>query len=398
MANQLKSSASNKSFVESLIKRLDDSEPPLLSVFLDTPSGGKEWQQHRKCLGDKLDSLERNPDLVSRFGKSVLGELFARARSVAEPTSAWAGDYGSAGILVSRSDDRFLTHHLPVSEFEYVGSEFVLKQMAPALSSQYDGLVLHFALKNPEFFRVSGRKVKQLSQSELPASIFEMSEAEVVDEGRRAHSRESSAGNGPAIVPHGVAGNDSVIERNMPGFVRDVVRVVRDLNGSRELPLVVIAKEKIASSFEEAYQNDTGALFIDTTAKSPLEETEILEICENWQKEQYNLRVKEVLDTLREADSDSSRYSDNLHDLFEGSSRGRVELCAVSLEADIWCRHDEASGKLESVPGDQRMADPEAFEVTNRIFKSVISTGGDCIAVPNDALPSDKPAVGLLKW
>lgn len=398
MINQSTSPQRLPSSAESFIASLEESEPPHLSIVLDTPGGGKEWQQHRKRLEGRLESLVKNTDLVSRYGRQAVSDLLARTRSLVNLTSSWAGEYGSVGILVSEDVDRLLTNSTPVREFEHVGNEFVLKQLAPALSSEYDGLVLHFSLKSPEFFRVRGKSIKRLAASELPSSIFELSEAEVVDEGRRAHSRGSLSGEGPAIVPHGVAGNDSVIERNMPSFVRDVKRVVTDLNGERALPLVVIAKDKIASSFEEAYANDAGALFVDTTAKSPLEESEILKICANWQKEQYNRHVKEILDTLSSADNRSSQYSDNLHDLYEGSRRGRVGLCAVSLESDLWCRYEEKSGKLESVPENQRMSDSQAFEVTDRIFKSVIRTGGECVVVPGDNLPSKKPVVGLFKW
>lgn len=319
--------------------------------------------------------------------------IFERLEDLLARDENWGGEYEGVCIHISDNITRLVKLPYPPVEIAQLDRTFRLRPAADAIEAWEEWLVLHISLKSPRLFLFDGEKVRLLGEVNLPDSVFSFSDEGVLDGGKRAHVRRARGQVSPQLASQGMSSAESPRELNEPVFMREVAHAIEATEEAKRLPLLVIGGEKVVPAFLKSYQHQGGEVATITNARAHPDERDIARMCASvaWKKQQK--RKSKVLDDIKELCGRDGVFSNNVREIYEASTQGRVAAAVVACDEEIWCRIDPDQKPRSAKPDDEN-----AFEVLDRIYLETLLKEGRAIVLPEDEIPGGKSVAAVLRW
>jgi hypothetical protein len=365
---------------------------PCLSLYQPT---------HRRHPENQQDPI-RFRNLVKELEASLLRKHpAAEAQLLLEPFEALAHDrdfwaHTLDGLAVLGGAGLFHAYRFPqpVAELAVVADSFHTKPLWRFLQSIDGYQVLGLNLQAIRLFEGNRRGLAEVDLAPgVPRTIAEALGGELTE----PHQTVASYGGiGGSSVPmrHGQGGKKDEVDIDSERFFRAVDRAVLEhYSRPSGLPLILAALPQHHHLFHRVSQNPfllTEGIRFDPDALTAAELQS-----QAWQtmEPQYRARLAALGEEFQEARSKGTG-SDDLAQVVQASTAGRVATLLIEADRVVAGRIDEASGQFESAD----LGDPGVDDVLDDLGELVTRMGGRAVVIPAERMPTQTGLAAIYRY
>lgn len=377
---------------QSVVELASVDQGPCLSLYQST---------HRRHPENQQDPI-RFRNLIKELEASLLRQHpAAEARLLLEPFEALAHDrdfwaHTLDGLAVLAGAGLFHAYRFPqpVAELAVVADSFHTKPLWRFLQSLDGYQVLGLNLQAIRLFEGNRRGLAEVDLVPgVPRTIAEALGGELTE----PHQTVASYGGiGGSSVPmrHGQGGKKDEVDIDSERFFRAVDRAVLEhYSRPSGLPLILAALPQHHHLFHQVSQNPfllKEGIRFDPDALSAAE----LQILA-WQTMEpgYQARLAALGDEFQEARSKGTG-SDDLAQVVQASTAGRVATLLIEADRVVAGRIDEASGRFESAD----LSDPRVDDVLDDLGELVTRMGGQALVIPAERMPTQTGLAAIYRY
>jgi hypothetical protein len=354
---------------------LAEQKAPCVSLYMPLNRTNPAAAENPRVFQELVDQMRQI--MSHRYDKPMIEEVLGKVQSVAGDEGFWTGDRDGMAIFASADILQVVDLPEPVEELVVVSDSFHIKPLIRIMQSADRFQILCLELKSVRMLEGNSSRLERLEDRHLPQSPADVAGMSLSHESNSASdlaqaSKQNAQGNG-AVEPVPVA-----------NFCRAVDRAVWE-NYSRPsgLPLILCADEKTQAAFRGVSKNqyllDQG-IFLDPKAL-PLDRLRE----EAWKIMQpiYQQQLDRITNDFRTAKA-HRRGSDELAQVAEAASVGRVGTLLVASDKHIVGRLVRNSGKMEQAQPDDGVA--------------VLRQDGQVLVLPQVAMPSDTGVAAIYRY
>lgn len=390
--NSVANSVTNSLTNELLAKLSSDNQAPCLSLYQPT---------HRRHPENQQDPI-RFRNLVNELGASLRQKYpTAEAQTLLEPFDALANDaefwnhtLDGLAVLGGSGIFRALRIPQPVAELVVAADSFHTKPLRRFLQSADRYQVLGLSRDKIRLFEGNRHALDELELvSGVPQTMADALGRELTE----PHQTVASyAGVGTASNPmhHSHGGKADEIDIDAERFARAVDRAVLEhYSKPSGLPLILAALPEHHHLFHQVSQNPLlvaeGIRFNPDSL--PADEFRALA----WQvvEPRYNARLASLREEFEQACS-KSVGSDDLAQVAEACTSGRVETLLIDADRQIAGRLDGATGRVELAS----LSDPRIDDLLDDLGELVAKKGGTVLVLPAAMMPSRTGLAAIYRY
>lgn len=368
-----------------------DDEPPCLSLYQPTHRRHPENQQDRIRFRNLVKQLEA--DLRGRYPTVETQPLLEPFEALGRDREFW--NQTLDGLVVLGSPDTFRAWRIPqsVTEMVVVAESFHTKPLRRFLQSLDRYQVLALDRAKVRLFEGNRHTLDELEPVGVPRSIAEALGEELTE----PHQTVASYGGvGGASHPmhHGHGGKSNEADIDAERFFRAVDRAVTaQYSKPSGLPLVLAALPEHHHLFHTVSHNP---LLVDEGVRANSESLSPDQLRGlAWQavEPRYRARLTSLLDDFEQARSQGTG-SDDLVQVAQGSSSGRVQTLLIEAERHIPGRIDAASGRVDRAgPNESHAAD-----LLDDVSELVVKKGGTVVVIPSAQMPTHTGLAAIYRY
>lgn len=319
-------------------------EEPCVSVFAPLRRGGPEKKQNAIRLKNMLRKVEKQLDEAG-LRSAEQEDLLEPARELMDGMRAWKQD--SDGLAVFISPELFRYYRLPsrFEELAVVSDQFHIKPLLPLLTGDGRFFVLALSQKDVRLLQCTHHSLREIELRDVPTSLEDALQFDYDEEHLQLHSGVPARGRKGGAVFHAQADDSdkAVHKKNVRIFLEQLQNGVSDVLSGQKAPLVLAGVPDIRSLYREV--NHYGNLMEDGIEGNP----DRVKSAELQQKAWEIVRphfeeVKEQAIAAYHRFAGTDRASDDLDEVLEAASQGRVEILLTDLERHEWGRYDPDRG------------------------------------------------------
>ncbi|MDP2270438.1 MAG: hypothetical protein Q8K32_06860 [Archangium sp.] len=359
-----------------------DHEPPCLCLYQTTHRRHPENQQDPIRFRNLLKELKAS--LRQKYPAADTGPLLEPFEALAADAEFWNHTLDGLAVLGGRGVFRALRLPQPVGDLVVVADSFHVKPLRRFLQSVDRYQVLGLSLDKVRLFEGNRHALDELELvGGVPRTIADALGRELTE----PHQTVSSHGGvGGASTPmhHGHGGKADEADLDARRFFRAVDRAVLEhYSKPSGLPLILAALPEHHHLFREVSQNPH--LIDEGIRSSPgsLSADQLRALAWQAVEPRYQARLAALCEEFDHARS-TSVGSDNLAQVAEASSSGRVETLLIEADRQIAGRLEGATGRVELA----NLNDPHIDDLLDDLGELVAQKGGTVLVIPSEQMPS----------
>jgi hypothetical protein len=364
---------------------LADHKPPCVSLYLPMQRANPPAATNRRLFRELIEQMQRI--MSKRHEKTLVEEMTRKLQAIVSDESFWTGDRDAVAIFASPDLLQVVDLRQPVDEQVVVSDSFHIKPLIRIMQSADRFQILCLELKSVRMLEGNSSRLERLEDRNLPHSPEDVAGMSL--------SHMTGSANDLAQSGRQSAQGDAPVEPvPVEIFCRAIDRAVWE-NYSRPsgLPLILCADEKTQTAFRGVSKNqyllDQG-IFLDPKAL-PLDRLRE----EAWKIMQpiYQQQLESIKNDFRTAKA-HRRGSDELTQVAEAASVGRVGTLLVASDKHIIGRLARRSGMLENAPPDDGVAD----DLLDDLAEMVLRQDGQVLVLPQVAMPTDTGVAAIYRY
>jgi len=366
---------------------------PCVSIFTPLKRGGPDKEQNRIRLKNILRKVQKRLEEVG-MRNSEIEDFLEPTESFLDSVRRWKQD--SDGLVIFVSPQVFRYYRVPsrFQELVVVSDRFHIKPLLPLLTGDGRFYVLAISQNDIRLLQCTHHSLREVALPEdTPISLEEAQQYDVVANGHvQFHS-----GGGPSggMVFHTQADDSdkAVHKKIVREFVRQVGNGVKKVLSEERAPLVLAGVRDIRALYEDAntYQN----LVEEGIDGNP----------DRTRAEQLREAAWEIIGPMFEEVRNQAvgaykrfqgtgRASNDLNEVLEASSKGRVEVLLTDLNKHEWGTYDPDSG-LVYLHYRQEGGDDDLL---NRAALQTLLNGGSVFALETEEMPDGREVAAVYRY
>lgn len=343
------------------------SSGPKVSIHLPTHRKGRDVRQDPVQLRNLLDQAAAELSDAGGDPATTLGP----ARGLLDDADFWQHQCDGLSLFASAEVCRWFRVPLSHSPSVTVGDTFHVGPLVPLLAGEGEFLVLALSQNSVRLFSADRHSITELDTGPVPTSMAEALAHE--DPERQLQGRSVGSGD-LRFHGHGVGEHDKgEVER----FLRAVDHGLTELLGADPRPIVLACVGYYVPIFRSVTRH---ADVVEPAVEGNPEHLKASELHDAaWARlEARHAQHLEATWSRYDAALGNEHAAATLSDANEAAAQGRVDTLFVT-------------DRLAAVNG-------TSLELVNRAILATLTTSGRVLAVNADRLPTDEPAVALLRY
>jgi hypothetical protein len=361
-----------------------------VSIYIPTHRAGFETLKGQDSLNLKnqlkeirlkLNQLGMNSREIESFTNPIL--------DLVEDADFWR--HQSEGLVVFLSHNIFEKYTVPVrfDEFNYISSEFYLKQLLPVYNN--NGVFHLLTLKKDEI------RLYQCNRFGLnPIDITDSVPSRLEDtvgydyEQKQLQFRTTGGINGSS--PHGHGEGEARKKNELLLFFRDVDKgIMSKLHEFQQFPLVVCCIDYYFPVYREA--NTHANLYPQFASCNPADLDARSLHQKAWQViEPYFTRAFHEKKERFFIGTDKGKASSNIREIIPAAIQGKIETLFLEKNADVFGIYDPSTGGI-SIQEEQSIAN---VSLMNMAAKKVFEQGGSVYLLNKEDMPEPSSEINAL--
>ena len=359
-----------------------DKEPPCLSLYQPTHRRHPENQQDSIRFRNLVKELETS--LRQQYPTVQTQELLEPFEALADDAEFWNHTLDGLAVLGGPGIFLPLRFAQSVAELVVVADSFHTKPLRRFLQSVDRYQVLGLSLDKIRLFEGNRHALDEL---ELVVGVPRTIADALGEELTEPHQTVASYG--------GVGGAGNRMHHSHGGKADEAVdrAVLAHYTKPSGLPLILAALPEHHHLFRQVSQNP---LLVDDGIRCnpdslPADELRAL----SWQavEPRYQARLSSLREEFEQARS-KGLGSDDLAQVAEASTSGRVETLLIDADRQIAGRLDSATGRVELA----NLSDPQIDDLLDDLGELVAQKGGTVLVIPTAAMPSPTGLAAIYRY
>ena len=377
---------------ESVAELASVDQGPCLSLYQPTHRHHPENQQDPIRFRNLVKELEAS--LLRRHPAAEARLLLEPFEALAHDRDFWAHTLDGLAVLAGAGLFHAYRFPQPVAELAVVADSFHTKPLWRFLQSVDGYQVLGLNLQAIRLFEGNRRGLAEVDLAPgVPRTIAEALGGELTE----PHQTVASYGGiGGSSMPmrHGQGGKKDEVDIDSERFFRAVDRAVLEhYSRPSGLPLILAALPQHHHLFHQVSQNPflmKEGIKFDPDALSAAELQSLA-----WQtmEPRYLARLAALGEEFQEARSKGTG-SDDLAQVVQASTAGRVATLLIEADRVVAGRLDEASGRSESA----ELSDPRVDDLLDDLGELVTRMGGQALVIPAERMPTQTGLAAIYRY
>lgn len=362
-----------------------------ISIFIPTHSQGMETLMGQDALNLKNQlKLVRSKLAENAMTPRQIEKLILPVNELIDDTDFWR--HQSEGLAVFLSEDIFEKYTLPIrtGEFNYVSSEFYLKQLFPLFNEYEQYFILTLRRDGVKLFKGNKFGLSEIDVSGLVPSRLEDSVG-YDHEQKRLQIRTQPGGNKPGAF-HGHGEGESKNKNELLPYFRDIDKgIMSVLHDYQEPPLVICCLDYMFPIFREVCTHKN--LFSRYISGNPSElgSRSLLERARElldpyFEREFLNRKERFMIGIAK------GRASSNIREIIPAALEGKVDTLFLERRTDIFGIYDISNGGI-SIQEEQALSN---VSLTNLAAKKVFEQGGKVYLLEKQDMPDGSGEISAL--
>jgi hypothetical protein len=372
--------------LEQLVKK---QEFPAVSIYMPTHRAGPEVRQNPIRFKNLFQKAQAMLDDMGIPGNDILQAV----QGVERDNLFWSKQ--SEGLALFLSPNVFLSFRLPIpfDELVVVTERFHIKPLIGLLGSEGRFYVLALSLNGVRLLQSTGQSFKEATPEEVPPGIAEALKYDDPQSQLQFHTGANRPGAQRPAMFHGHGVGIDETKDNIRRYFYQVDKGLRSVMRDENAPLILVGGDHLLSLYREA--NSYPHLLDQGIDLNPdaLNDKEL--------HERARCVVEPLFLKARQEEADQYRdlmgtglTSNEIKEILQEASYGRVESLFVSADVQRWGVFDEKTGKAElhqrQEPGDRDLLDLAALYTFIK--------GGMVHAVTQDQVPDQSPICAIFRY
>lgn len=378
---------------EHLTDLLAEHEPPCISLYQSTHRSHPENQQDPIRYRNLLMGMETS--LCLKYPTREVRTLLEKFQAVAHDESFW--NHRTDGLAILSSPDTFEVFDLQraVKTLLVVADSFHTKPLIRGLQAADRYQILALTRHEAKLYEGNRDALDEVELANaVPGTLEEALGAELTEPHATVASYGMGAGGGGLAMHHGEGQKKDEVESDNDRFFRAIDRAIL-AHHSRPtgLPLMLAALPEHHDLFHKVSHNPF--LMSDGIMMNP----DSLDLdhlrAEAWRVVEpiYLQRLAKLSDDFQTARS-QDLGSDDLAQIAEAATAGRVSTLIIEDDRQIPGRIDNATGQVQSAD----LSDPKVDDVLDDLAELVLRMKGDVLVVPAERMPSDSGVAAIYRF
>lgn len=379
-----------------LIELLADHEPPCISLYQPT---------HRRHSDNQHDSIryrnlltEMENSLHHKYPTREVRTLLEKFQTLARDERFW--NVRTDGLAILGSSETFQVFELQsaVPELIVVADSFHTTPLLRALQSADRYQILSLNLQEAKLYEGNRYALDPVELPNVPARISEALGVELTEPHLTTASYGGAGGGGGGYgagpMHHGHGQKKDEVDNDRNRFFRIIDRAILEHHSRPSgLPLMLAALTQHHAPFHKVSHNPY--LMADGIMMNP----EVLSLeqlrAEAWRVVEpvYLNRLTKLVDDFQIARS-RQLGSDDLAQVAEAATAGRVGTLLIDADRQIPGRVDRTNGKIQTAD----LSDTEVDDVLDDLAELVLRMKGDVVVVPAERIPSRTGVAAIYRF
>jgi hypothetical protein len=382
-----------QSTAEHLTGLLADHAPPCISLYQSTHRNHPENQQDPIRYRNLLTEMENS--LRQKYPTREVRTLLEKFQSLARDANFWKHRTDGLAILGSAETFQLFELQRPVKTLLVIADSFHTKPLLRALQAADRYQILGLNRHEAKLYEGNRDKLDEVELADaVPATIEEALGAELTEPHTTVASYGMGAGGGGLAMHHGHGQKKDEVETDNDRFFRAIDRAIL-AHHSRPtgLPLMLAALPEHHDLFHKVSHNPF--LMSDGIMMNP----DALDLdqlrAEAWRivEPAYLHRLAKMSDDFQLARS-RDLGSDNLAQIAEAATAGRVATLLIEDDRQIPGRIDRATGQVQ--PAD--LSDLEVDDMLDDLAEIALRMKGEVVVVPAERMPSKSGVAAIYRF
>ena len=299
-------------------------------------------------------------------------------------------EYQGNGLVLFLSPD-FFEYFISPMGFEQkvsVSHRFYLKSLLPALYRGEHFFLLALSKKEVKLFRLTRNKIMDILVEDFPQGSSRRSPRKQL----HLHTGTQQGKGRRAALFHGHGAGSEEEKAGLIQYCRQIDSALLGLLNDETAPMMVTGLDYLVSTYRQAntYQN----LVEDSISGNPYSYSrDDLHRAASTAMEPHLLRWRAEALSRFSRGSEEGRVCTDVAPLLQAAGEGRIEMLLVSLDAELFVRHDLESGRVD-LHTQYQAGDMDVLD--EAIVRTVLS-GGEVYGIEEDEMPMNLPLAALLR-
>ncbi len=374
--------------VNALLNRLATTyDEPCLSLYMSTHQVTARKPKDRILFKNLLKDAQECL-VTSGMRHAEARDFLAPAFKLLKDSLFW--EYQGNGLALFLSPG-FFEYFLSPSGFDQkvtVSHRFYLKSLLPALYKGEHFFLLALSKKEAKLFRLTRSKIMDVLVEDLPQGLSRRSSKKQL----QFHTGTQQGIGKRAALFHGHGAGTEDEKAGLIQYCRQIDNAVASLLNGEKAPMMVAGLDYLVATYRQVntYQN----LVEDSIQGNPYSYSrDDLHRAASIVMEPYLMRWREEAFTRFRRGSEEGKVCSDVAPLLHAAEEGRVEMLLVSLDAELFARHDMESGRVDLHTQYQE----GDVDVLDEAVVRTILTGGEVFGIEADEMPVNFPLAALLR-
>ncbi len=361
-----------------------------VSIFIPTQRAGKEVLEgkNKKHLHSEWVQIRKHLK-EQKVDESIIDKIGEPIEKLIEDRDFWR--HQSDGLAIFTSPDFFKKFTIPVNfeAYHYVGNEFYVKPLVPAMTGDGKFNILAIQLEDVKLFEATRYSIAPIEIDDLTPGRLE--ERVGFDYKEKALQFRTQGEGGEKTQFHGHGGSERDEKTEIKQFFRAVDQGLREYLVKENLPLVVYCQDYLFPIYKDA--NTYNHLVDEVIPGNPNDSDllgihkKALEIMESHLHDSRNEKIEKYKE-LSSTENTTSAISDIIPAVYQG----KVDTLFIENRTEVWGDYNENNMQVEFADNNEN----GSISLLNLAAKKTIEMGGKVYLVEHEFMPQKKSKMNAL--
>ncbi len=361
-----------------------------VSIFIPTQRAGKEVLEgkNKKHLHSEWVQIRKHLK-EQKVDESIIDKIGEPIEKLIEDRDFWR--HQSDGLAIFTSPDFFKKFTIPVNfeAYHYVGNEFYVKPLVPAMTGDGKFNILAIQLEDVKLFEATRYSIAPIEIDDLTPGSLE--ERVGFDYKEKALQFRTQGEGGEKTQFHGHGGSERDEKTEIKQFFRAVDQGLREYLVKENLPLVVYCQDYLFPIYKDA--NTYNHLVDEVIPGNPNDSDllgihkKALEIMESHLHDSRNEKIEKYKE-LSSTENTTSAISDIIPAVYQG----KVDTLFIENRTEVWGDYNENNMQVEFADNNEN----GSVSLLNLAAKKTIEMGGKVYLVEHEFMPQKKSKMNAL--
>ena len=366
------------------------SDDICISIFIPTQRAGQEVlenknMKHLKSMWDQtekdLRSRDVDPDQIEKMASPVKDLLADRY--------FWRHQSDGLAVFVADGFFKYLTLPVNFEAYRYISSEFYVKPLVPAMTSNAEFHILSVQLEDVKLYEASRYSIAPIDIEDITPQRLEEQVGFQFKEKTLQFRTQGQGGDQTQFHGHGDSQGDT--KKEIKQYFRAVSNGIQDYLQNKNTPLIVYCQDNLYPIYKDA---NTYNHMLDQNISGNPNDTDLLGMHEKVVNEIepfLNKKRQEKLNKYEEFKKTESTSS-VLTDIIPAIQQGKVDTLFIENRSEEWGKYD--AEKMEVKRSEEQTNG--TISLLNLAAAKTIEMGGNVYLVESAFMPEKEASVNAL--